>query len=87
MNRLTQNPFPLDGSLVGIAQHAMYTVYHAVTRLNYEHELYAVRKRVSDGTFKSFDPLPLHVYDFRIKTPSFDAALEGYTIIDITSSV
>lgn len=45
----------------------MYSVYHFVTRLNYEHELYDVRKRVSEGTFQSFDPLPLHVHDSMLR--------------------
>jgi FkbM family methyltransferase len=61
MNRLAQHLSV--GQLVALAQHAVYSVYHRVTRLNYERELYAVRKRVSGETFRSFDPLALHVRD------------------------
>ena len=60
-NRFTQSL--LVDPLVAVVQHTAYSVYHFVTRLNYENELYAGRKRVSESTFRSFDPLSLHVRD------------------------
>lgn len=60
-NRLAQSL--LVAPLVAVVQHTAYSVYHFVSRLNYEYELYAGRKRVSASAFRSFDPLSLHVRD------------------------